>query len=917
MLNVVAKKIFGTRNDRVLKGMRPLVMRVNELEKKYKAMSDEELRSQTAQFKERISRGESLDSIQPEAFAVVREGAFRALGMRHFDVQLIGGAVLHSGMIAEMKTGEGKTLVATLPAYLNSLAGKGVHIVTVNDYLARRDSEWMGRVYNFLGLSTGVVYAGLNEEVKRTAYQADITYGQNNEYGFDYLRDNMKFSANEVFQREHYFAIVDEVDSILVDEARTPLIISGPAEDPTDKYHKINKIIPFLEKEKHFQIELRTKQPSLTEEGVARVEELLEVENLYEPNNIELLHHTQQALKAHSIMERDVDYVVRDGQVIIVDEFTGRLMAGRRWSDGLHQAIEAKEGVTIARENQTLASITFQNYFRMYKKLSGMTGTADTEAVEFKTIYNLDVVVIPTNKPMIRNDESDQVYRTRKEKYEAVIEEITNTRQSGQPILVGTISIEQSETLSKMLKTRGIEHKVLNAKQHEREAEIVAQAGRFGAVTISTNMAGRGTDIVLGGNPDFLAQAEAKTKDRSDPAYVEAYKKFAAICAEEKSKVLADGGLFIIGTERHESRRIDNQLRGRAGRQGDPGKTRFYVSLEDDLMMRFGGDRIQMLMKRLGWEEGIAIDGKLISRSIESAQKKVEAFHFDSRKHVTEYDDVMNKQRQVVYNLRNKVLSNEGVREEVLTMADDLLEDTVLSICSDDMKPKDWPLDQITDRFEFLFKEKCTLPGSADRQVIFDNVRKQAREIYARRVPELSARLSELESLSANEAMPIRVQISRSEDKPFDVTTIEQDTILETLDHLWNIHLQMMDHLREGIGLRGYGQKNPLHEYQKEGFLLFQRMLDATKEAIVRKLYYYEVPEARELIAHIQAEQKRREALEQQMRLIHDSPQESAEPEAAAAATNAGGAVEPQRDPEEQRARIAAQKKARRKAAGK
>ncbi|MBN8548791.1 MAG: preprotein translocase subunit SecA [Deltaproteobacteria bacterium] len=917
MLNVVAKKIFGTRNDRVLKGMRPLVNRVNELEKKYKAMTDEELRGQTTQFKERLAKGESLDSIQPEAFAVVREGAFRALGMRHFDVQLIGGAVLHSGMIAEMKTGEGKTLVATLPAYLNALSGKGVHIVTVNDYLARRDSEWMGRVYNFLGLSTGVVYAGLNEDVKRAAYLADITYGQNNEYGFDYLRDNMKFSMNEVFQREHHFAIVDEVDSILVDEARTPLIISGPAEDPTDKYHKINKIIPHLERDKHFQIELRTKQPSLTEEGVARVEALLEVENLYEPNNIELLHHTQQALKAHAIMERDVDYVVREGQVIIVDEFTGRLMPGRRWSDGLHQAIEAKEGVTIARENQTLASITFQNYFRMYKKLSGMTGTADTEAVEFKQIYNLDVVVIPTNKPMVRLDESDQVYRTRKEKYEAVIEEISATRESGQPILVGTISIEQSEALSKMLRTRGVEHKVLNAKQHEREAEIVAQAGRFGSVTISTNMAGRGTDIVLGGNPDFLAQAEAETKDRNDPAYIEAFKKFSAMCAEEKAKVLQAGGLFIIGTERHESRRIDNQLRGRAGRQGDPGKTRFYVSLEDDLMMRFGGERIQTLMKRLGWEEGIAIDGRLISRSIESAQKKVEAFHFDSRKHVTEYDDVMNKQRQVVYNLRNRVLSNEGVREEVLTMADDLLEEAVLGICNSEVKPRDWNLKQLSERYEFLFKSTCSLPNSSEQQVIFDSLRKQARDLYADRVPKLSAKLSELESLSSNEAMPIRVQISRSEDKPFDLTTIEQDTILETLDHLWNIHLQMMDHLREGIGLRGYGQKNPLHEYQKEGFLLFQRMLDGTKEAIVRKLYYYEVPEARELLAHIQAEQKRREALEQQMRLIHDSPVEGTQVESVAGPLPAGGAPQAARDPEEQRAKLEAQKKARRKAAGK
>lgn len=917
MLNVLAKKVFGTRNDRILKSMRPLVNRVNELEAKYKSMTDEELRAQTAQFKERISKGEPLQSLQPEAFAVVREGARRTLGMRHFDVQLIGGAVLHNGMIAEMKTGEGKTLVATLPAYLNALLGKGVHIVTVNDYLARRDSEWMGRVYNFLGLSVGVVHAGLNEDVKRQAYNSDITYGQNNEFGFDYLRDNMKFSMSETLQREHYFAIVDEVDSILIDEARTPLIISGPAEDPTDKYYRINKIIPYLEKDKHFQIELRTKQPSLTEEGVAKVEQLLSVENLYEPNNIELLHHTQQALKAHAVMERDVDYVVRDGQVIIVDEFTGRLMPGRRWSDGLHQAIEAKEGVTIARENRTLASITFQNFFRMYQKLSGMTGTADTEAVEFKHIYSLDVVVIPTNKPMIRADESDQVYRSRNEKYEAVIDEIVATRETGQPILVGTISIEQSETLSKMLKSRNIQHNVLNAKHHEKEAEIVAQAGRFSSVTISTNMAGRGTDIVLGGNAEFMAAAEAKTKDRADPDYQAALAKYSEQCAEEKKRVLAAGGLFIIGTERHESRRIDNQLRGRAGRQGDPGKSRFYVSLEDDLMMRFGGERIQVLMKRLGWEEGIAIDGRLISRSIESAQKKVEAFHFDSRKHVTEFDDVMNKQRQVVYNLRNRVLAHHGVREEILTMMDDLLEESVLSICNEETKPRDWNIADLEGRFEFLFREKIKITKAANQQEIFDQVRKGARDLYARRVAYLGERLSSLATLSTDDAMPVRIQISRSEDKPFDVSTIEQDTILETLDHFWNIHLQMMDHLREGIGLRGYGQKNPLHEYQKEGFVLFQRMLDTVKESVVRKIYYYEVPDAKELLAHIEAEHKRREALERQMRMIHDSPQGLAKAapdggEAAAASSSEARAAN--RDPEEQRARMLALKKARRKA---
>jgi preprotein translocase subunit SecA len=911
MLQIIARKILGTRNDRTLKSLKPLVQRVNELEPTYKKMSDDELRAQTQIFRQRLAAGEHLDSLQAESFAVVREAGVRSLGMRHFDVQLIGGAVLHKGMISEMKTGEGKTLVATLAAYLNALPGKGVHVVTVNDYLARRDAEWMGRLYQFLGLTTGVIYSGLDEETKRQAYQADITYGQNNEFGFDYLRDNMKFSREDCFQRAHHFAIVDEVDSILIDEARTPLIISGPADDPTDKYARINKIIPFLEKEKHFTIELRSKQPSLTEEGVSRCEELLEIGNLYEPANIELLHHVAQGLKAHTIMERDVDYVVKDRQVIIVDEFTGRLMPGRRWSDGLHQAVEAKEGVPIARENQTLASITFQNYFRMYSKLSGMTGTADTEAVEFKTIYNLEVVVIPTNKPMVRADETDQVYRTRKEKYEAVVDAIEEINQTGQPVLVGTISIEQSEALAKLLATRGVPHNVLNAKAHEREAEIVAQAGRLGSVTISTNMAGRGTDIVLGGNAEFLTAAEAKTRDRSDPKFQELLPRYRQQCLEERQKVVDAGGLFIIGTERHESRRIDNQLRGRSGRQGDPGRSRFYISLEDDLMMRFGGERIQTLMKRLGWEEGVAIDGKLISRSIESAQKKVEAYHFDSRKHVTDYDNVMNKQRQVVYNLRNKILEQDGVREEITTMLDDLLEECVFTVCMEEQKAVDWDLTLIEKRFQFLCRVPFTFAQdvSRDRQSLFDQVREAAQELYAKRVASLDERLKPLESLTASNGMPIRIQISRAENKAFDFATIEQDTILEAVDHFWNQHLQTMDHLREGIGLRGYGQKNPLHEYQREGFELFQRMLDSTKEATVRKLFYYEVPDAKDLIAHIEQEQKRREALEQQMKAVHVS----AEPEPAALATAVNSSSAAQ-DPDEQKAKLLAQKKARRKA---
>ena len=902
MLTYVAKKIFGTRNDRILKSLRPLVNRVNELEATYQVMDDATLQRQTAVFRERLANGESLDNLQAEAFAVVREGARRALGLRHFDVQLIGGAVLHGGRIAEMRTGEGKTLMATLPAYLNALAGKGVHVVTVNDYLARRDSDWMGRLYNFLGLSVGVVYAGLDEQTKRTAYGSDITYGQNNEFGFDYLRDNMKFTASEMFQRGHAFAIVDEVDSILIDEARTPLIISGPADDPTDEYHKINKIVPHLKKGDHFEMDLKTKQPSLTEAGVAQAEKLLGVENLYDPTNIQTLHHVTQGLRAHTTMERDVDYVVKDGQVIIVDEFTGRLMPGRRWSNGLHQAVEAKEGLKIARENQTLASITFQNYFRMYSKLAGMTGTADTEAVEFKQIYNLEVVSIPTNMPMVRDDQSDKVYRTRKEKYQAVIDDITEISKTGQPILVGTISIEQSESLSRLLKELRIAHNVLNAKQHEREAEIVAQAGRLGAVTISTNMAGRGTDIVLGGNPEFLAQAEAQTRDRTDPNFIAALEKFRTTCREERERVLTAGGLFIMGTERHESRRIDNQLRGRAGRQGDPGTSRFYVSLEDDLMLRFGGDRMQALMKKLGWEEGMAIDGNLISRSIENAQKRVEGFHFDSRKHVTEYDDVMNKQRQVIYGLRNRVLNNEHLRDEIMTLVDDLIEDAVFTACDERARPTEWNLKQLGERFEFLFAIKNVLKDDLelDRQKIFDHLRQVAREEYSARSARTDERLREIDAIFKQQNPNFVVG---------DFSSVQQSTFLELLDHLWNMHLHEMDHLREGIGWRGMGQKNPLHEYQREAFLLFQELMTTLREQVVRRLFYYHAPDPRDLVAHLEAERQRREAVEENMQLVHPSAAEetgSTEPPAAA---NGEG---PAKSVDDQRARLEAQKKVRR-----
>jgi preprotein translocase subunit SecA len=868
MLVYLAKKIFGTRNDRILKSLRPVVMRINDLERTYQPMSDDELRAQTALFKERYAQGESLDSLLPEAFAVVREASRRVLGMRHFDVQLIGGAILHKNMIAEMRTGEGKTLVATLPSYLNALTGKGVHVVTVNDYLARRDSEWMGRIHTFLGLTVGCVYHGMGEEAKRAAYRSDITYGQNNEFGFDYLRDNMKFSSGEMMQRGHYFAIVDEVDSILVDEARTPLIISGPAEESTDKYLIINRMIPMLMKGKDFEIELKTKQPSLTDSGIKRAEQLLGVENLYDPTNIEVLHHVTQGLRAYHSYERDVDYVVHGGQIVIVDEFTGRLMPGRRWSNGLHQAIEAKEGVQVNRENQTLASITFQNYFRMYEKLGGMTGTADTEAGEFKQIYGLEVSVIPTNRGMVRRDHIDVLYRTRREKYDAVVNDIEEIHQKGQPILVGTISIDQSEFLSKMLTERGIQHNVLNAKQHEREAEIIAQAGRFGAVTISTNMAGRGTDILLGGNPEFLAAAEAQTRDPQDPGYQAALEKYRQVCKEDHERVVAAGGLFVMGTERHESRRIDNQLRGRAGRQGDPGESRFYLSLEDDLLVRFHGERLQQMMSKMGWEEGLALDSALMGRSIETAQKRVESMHFESRKHVTEYDDVMNKQRQVIYNMRSRILKNEGVRDEVLEVLDDLLESCVTQVCDERIKPMQWELSKVAERFTFLtggpFEFSADLPLA--HQAVFDAVRDAAHAIYAVHADEQTAKLVGLNEIG------VAPQLNRGgieEGATVGFGLIEQDTFLEAIDYFWRHHLQEMDHLREGIGLRGYGQKNPLYEYQKEGFVIFQQMLEELKESVVRRLFYYHVPAPQEVIAHFEEERKKHEERERQMTMTH------------------------------------------------
>ncbi|OGQ37618.1 MAG: preprotein translocase subunit SecA, partial [Deltaproteobacteria bacterium RIFCSPLOWO2_01_FULL_42_9] len=692
MLGATLKKIFGSRNERELKKIQPVVEKINSLEPDMKKLEDAELAALTPKFKERLAQGETLDDILPEAFAVVREVSKRKLNMRHFDVQLLGGIVLHQGKIAEMKTGEGKTLVATLPLYLNALEGRGCHLITVNDYLAKRDTQWMGPIYHSLGLSIGVIqhdasflydptYSGSDERLfhlrpcsRKEAYQADITYGTNNEYGFDYLRDNMKFSLEDYVQRELNYAIVDEVDSILIDEARTPLIISGPAEESTDKYYTIDRIIPGLKKDAHFTVDEKARQVILTEEGIEKVEHLLNIENLYDPRYIEVLHHVNQALRAHVLFRKDVDYIVKEDQVIIVDEFTGRLMPGRRWSDGLHQAIEAKEKAKIENENQTLATITFQNYFRMYNKLSGMTGTADTEASEFHAIYKLEVMIMPPNKPMGRADHSDLIYKTEKEKFNAVIREIKEWHEKGRPVLVGTISIEKSERLANLLGKHGVKHHVLNAKHHEKEAEIISQAGRVGAVTLSTNMAGRGTDIILGGNSEAMAAQKAGKDDTTD-AYKYALDAARQLCEEEKKQVIELGGLHIIGTERHESRRIDNQLRGRAGRQGDPGSSRFYLSLEDDLLRIFGSERISSIMDRLGMEEDVPIEHGLVSKAIENAQKKVEAHNFDIRKHLLEYDDVMNQQRMVVYKYRRQILAQEGLRDMVIGFIEDVAEE--------------------------------------------------------------------------------------------------------------------------------------------------------------------------------------------------------------------------------------------------
>jgi len=891
VLDKVLTKVFGTANDRVLKKLWPRVAAIGALEAEIKQLSDDELRARTAEFKARIAarlegledadaikaaEHEALDEVLPEAFAVVREAGWRAVQMRHFDVQLIGGMVLHQGKISEMKTGEGKTLVATLACYLNALAGHGVHVVTVNDYLAKRDAEWMGKIYEFLGLTVGVIVHDLDDNERRAAYAADITYGTNNEFGFDYLRDNMKFELKDCVQRGHYYAIVDEVDSILIDEARTPLIISGPTDQTTDKYARARKIMPELEKgeevewsdtrrqeqlgirlgegEKYFSgdyiIDEKQRTIGVTDQGWETIEKLLGIGNIADAENWEMKHYVETAIKAEALYHRDVEYVVKDGEVIIVDTFTGRLMPGRRWSDGLHQSVEAKEGVVIRKEDQTLATITFQNYFRLYSKLSGMTGTAETEAAEFEKIYKLEIVVIPTNKPLLRLENSDVVYRTEKEKFKAAADDIALLHEKKQPVLVGTVSIEKSERLSAILQRKGVKHVVLNAKFHEREAEIVAQAGRLGTVTISTNMAGRGTDILLGGNPDFMARQELVKKGRAraisvaegaispmapagfqrfyyqgqefeiaEPEWVEVYKVHADIARADHEQVIAAGGLFILGTERHESRRIDNQLRGRAGRQGDPGESRFYLSLEDDLMRIFAKQWISTLLEKLGMEEGVPIESRMISNRIEGAQKAVESQNFESRKHLLEYDDVMNKQREAVYGLRRRLL--EGVDQRELILEDyvsGILSNMLDEFAGEKLHPNQWNVKGLEERLVGQFGLNLPAAGinviELGRHDLGETVFEKLREEYESKEKILGA-----QTMRYHERM----------------------VMLSVIDGLWKDHLLSMDHLKEGIGLRGYAQQDPLVAYKRESFDLFEAMMLKFQEDTVRFLFRMQI----------------------------------------------------------------------------
>jgi len=825
----ILEKIFGTKNERELKRYFKIVEEINALEPRISKLSDEELKAKTDEFKERLTKGETLDDILTEAFATVREAAKRTLGMRHFDVQIVGGIVLHEGKIAEMKTGEGKTLVATLAAYLNALEGKGVHLVTVNDYLARRDVQWMGPVYNFLGLSVGVIqpdtsflydpnyrvqdkrFDRLRTCTKKEAYLADITYGTNNEFGFDYLRDNMRYSIDELCQRELNYAIVDEVDSILIDEARTPLIISGPSEESTYIYYAVNRIIKYLKTDEDFKLDEKLKTVVLTEQGSRKAEKLLGIDNLYEPSNIQIVHHINQAIRAHYFFKKDVDYVVKDGKVIIVDEFTGRILPGRRWSDGLHQAIEAKEGLKIEAENQTLATITFQNYFRMYNKLAGMTGTADTEAAEFAEIYNLEVVVIPTNKPMIRIDYPDAVYKTEKVKYEAVVREIEECYRIGRPVLVGTTSIEKSELISRMLKKKGIPHNVLNAKYHEKEAEIVAQAGRIGAVTIATNMAGRGTDIVLGGNPEFLAREILNGKTYTEDEFREVLKKAKEICQAEHEKVVSLGGLHIIGTERHESRRIDNQLRGRAGRQGDPGSSRFYLSLEDELLRIFGGERLQSLMHFLKIDDDTPIENKMVSKAIENAQRRVEAHNFDIRKHLLKYDDIMNAQRKEIYSFRKEVLESNSLKEKVF----EFLEIEIDELVDFYLSQEDEGVEKLKEQINVRFDVDVDL-GNKSKDEIKQYLIEKLKEAYEQKEAKIGTIL---------------------------MRDVEKMIFLHVIDTKWKDHLLAIDHIKEGIGLRGYAQKDPLVEYKKEAFELFEEMSRNIVSDILTRLFKIQIKE--------------------------------------------------------------------------
>ena len=834
MFKWIINKIFGTSDERALKKLRPLAAVVNDIEPRLQNLTDGQLQAKTAELKEKLSQGAKLDDILAEAFGVVRETSRRKLNMRHFDVQVLGGVVLHKGMIAEMKTGEGKTLVATLPAYLNALEGKGVHIITVNDYLAKRDTEWMGPVYTSLGLTVGTIQHGLDDQQRQQAYGCDITYGTNNEFGFDYLRDNMKFRLRDLVQRSHNYGIVDEVDSILIDEARTPLIISGPTEESTSLYFRVDKLIRRFHRDKHFKVDEKSRTVSLIEDGAEESEKFLGVSNLYDLKHMELIHHINQSLKAHYLFKRDVDYMVKEGKVIIVDEFTGRLMPGRRYSDGLHQALEAKENVRIEEEYQTLASITFQNYFRMYNKLAGMTGTAKTEETEFQTIYGLPVIEIPTNKTLVRYEYADLIYRTAKEKWQAALEEIIENNQKGRPVLVGTVSIEKSESLSALLRKRGIKHVVLNAKYHEQEATIIAQAGRVGAVTIATNMAGRGVDILLGGNPDFLAREQLR-KAGIDPAkatpqdWERAMNAGLETTRREHEQVISQTGLHIIGTERHEARRIDNQLRGRAGRQGDPGSSRFYLSLEDDLMRIFGSDRISGLMARIGMGQGVPIEHKIVSRAIERAQKQVEGQNFTIRKHLLEYDDVMNKQRVSVYRQRHEILQGKDLREDMLALIETLLDWYLEGHAHKDKSAEDWELDALKKAILAQFGLDLDALGLDWEAIIYDEL----REKTLKRLTEMYEEKQRL--LGAPQ-----------------MREFERVIMLQVIDTQWKDHLLGMDYLKEGIGLRGYGQRDPLVEYKKESFDMFQAMMDRIEEEVIRYLFLLqpvteqELPERRQ-----------------------------------------------------------------------